>query len=311
MDAVLASRLFKDREIKFINYCRLYLQVLSFSDMFNAQGNALAVGIYDGYRSVSQSCSILLEPLQDRPSDVTWSLWRRFLRFITVDGCWVCKPLGPWNIGLSTRRRWPNYFAPSSDLLYCYVCGELVSHPRLGPNDFSEQRTTYDIQNLPTDAIPVDVTDIDVGWYMFDTVASVSLELDLVAFPTFVEYLQSQPEYESLLLQRFEIFDEDIYAVCEQLRVLSEIILVSDGGAIDNYGSYGWVVSTKEGTKIAQGSGSVFGCDPRSYRAEGYGAKAGTLFLIHCFTYCNVSIPEGPFTFYCDNEGLLKKLQYM
>jgi hypothetical protein len=49
MDAVLASRLFKTREIKFINYCRLYLQVLSFSDMFNAQGNALAVGIYDGY----------------------------------------------------------------------------------------------------------------------------------------------------------------------------------------------------------------------------------------------------------------------
>jgi hypothetical protein len=91
--------------------------------------------------------------------------------------------------------------------------------------------------------------------------------------------------------------------------VLSEIILVSDGGAVA--GSYGWVVSTKEGTKIAQGSGSVFGCNPQSYRAEGYGAKAGTLFLIHCFTYCNVSIPEGQFTFYCDNEGLLKKLQYM
>jgi hypothetical protein len=59
---VLASQLFKSREIKFINYCRLYLQVLSLSDMFNAQGNALAVGIYDGYRSVSQSRSVLLEP---------------------------------------------------------------------------------------------------------------------------------------------------------------------------------------------------------------------------------------------------------
>jgi hypothetical protein len=187
----------------------------------------------------------------------------------------------------------------------------LVSYQRLGPNDFSEKRTTYDIQHLPADAIPVDVTDIDVGWYMFDTVIPVPLEMDLVAFPTFVEYLQGQPEHESLLLQRFEIFAEDIYPVCAQIRVLSEIVLVSDGGAIDDYGSYGWVVSTKEGIKIAQGSGSVFGCDPRSYRAEGYGGKAGTLFLIHCFTYCNVSIPEGQFTLYCDNKGLLKKLQYM
>jgi hypothetical protein len=48
MDVVLASRLFKPREIKFINYCRLYLQVLSLSDMYNAQGNALAVGITTG-----------------------------------------------------------------------------------------------------------------------------------------------------------------------------------------------------------------------------------------------------------------------
>jgi hypothetical protein len=62
---------------------------------------------------------------------------------------------------------------------------------------------------------------------------------------------------------------------------------------------------------MAQGSGSVFGCNPRSYRAEGYGAKAGMLFLIHCFKYCNVPIPEGQLTLYCGNEGLLKKLQYM
>jgi hypothetical protein len=166
MDVVLASKLFKPREIKFVNYCQLYLQVLSLSDMmYNAQGNALAVGIYDRYQSVSQSHSVLLEPLQDRPSKVTWSLWRRFLRFITADGCWVCEPLGPWYNGLSTHGRWPNYFAPSCDMLYCYVCEELVSYQRLGPNDFSERRTTYAIQHLPADAIQVDVTDIDVGWY--------------------------------------------------------------------------------------------------------------------------------------------------
>jgi hypothetical protein len=62
---------------------------------------------------------------------------------------------------------------------------------------------------------------------------------------------------------------------------------------------------------LATGLGSVFGSNPRSYRAEGHSAKAGTLFIIHCFRYCNVPIPPGQFTFYCDNQGLLKKLTYI
>jgi hypothetical protein len=120
MDVVLASNLFKAREIKFLNYCRLYLQVLTLSDMYNAQGDALAVGIYNGYRSHTQSRSTLLEPFQERPNSQAWSLWRRFLRHITTDGCWVYDPLGPWHAGLSTRRLWPSYYSPSQDFMYWY-----------------------------------------------------------------------------------------------------------------------------------------------------------------------------------------------
>jgi hypothetical protein len=143
MDVVLGSKLFKPREIKFLNYCRLYLQVLSLSDMYNAQGNALAVGIYDGYRAHSQSQSKLLEPFQERTNSQVWSLWRRFLSFLTVDGCWVYDPLGPWNAGISTRRQWPSYYSDSQDLLYRFNCNELVLHSRIGPRDFSMKGTSY------------------------------------------------------------------------------------------------------------------------------------------------------------------------
>jgi hypothetical protein len=71
------------------------------------------------------------------------------------------------------------------------------------------------------------------------------------------------------------------------------------------------LLSNKEGTWLARGSGSVFGFDPRLYRAEGHGAKAGILFMIQCFLYCHQPIPKGQLTFYCDNEGLLKKLTYL
>jgi hypothetical protein len=117
MDVVLASNLFQAREVKFLNYCRLYLQVLTLSDMYNAQGDALAVGIYDGYRSHTQSRSTLLEPFQERPNSQVWPLWRRFLRHITTDGCWVYDPLGQWQAGLSTRRQWPSYYSATLRLM--------------------------------------------------------------------------------------------------------------------------------------------------------------------------------------------------
>jgi hypothetical protein len=308
MDVVLASNLFQARETKFLNYCRLYLQVLSLSDMYNAQGNALAVGIYEGHQSHTQSRSTLLEPLQERPNSTVWSLWRRFLRHLTIDGCWVYEPLGPWYAGLSTRRQWPSYYSPSQDLLYRFDCNELTCHRRTDSQNFSANRVSYDTVALPPDAVPVDISDIDEGWYMFSPMLPDEEVSNTIAFPSFEEYISSLPDHESFLLRHVDMYGQSIYDVCQKLQTLSDIILVSDGGALDNIGSFGWVVSTTEGERLARGSGSVFGSDPRSYRAEGHGAKAGTLFVQHCFYYCNMPIPPGQFTFYCDNQGLLKKL---
>jgi hypothetical protein len=83
-------------------------------------------------------------------------------------------------------------------------------------------------------------------------------------------------------------------------------------GAAEDYGSFGWVLGLADGTRLAHGFGTVHGHEPSSYRAEGYGAKAGALFLLYLFHYCDRAIPhadsEGGSSFHCDNEGLLKKL---
>jgi hypothetical protein len=94
---------------------------------------------------------------------------------------------------------------------------------------------------------------------------------------------------------------------------LPDILLVSDGGAKDEYGSYGWVLGLSDGTRLVHGFGTVYGHNPNSYRAEGYEAKAGALFLWHLFQYCKCPISDaaeeaGGFQFLCNNEGLLKKL---
>jgi hypothetical protein len=99
---------------------------------------------------------------------------------------------------------------------------------------------------------------------------------------------------------------------CALITDLRDVILVSDGGAMDDHGSFGWVLGQQNGTRLAHGFGSVFGHDPRSYRAEGYGAKAAALFLWNLFQYSNCTIPDAPeagrFDYHCDNQGLLKKL---
>jgi exonuclease III len=311
MEEVLKSRLFQPREIKYVNYCRLYLQVVTLSDIYNAQGTAFAVGIYDGYKSASQSHSLLLEPLQERPNAQTWTLWRRFLRSLSPDKCHVYDNLGPWFRGLSSRRRWPCYYSPSCDMIYRLSCSEYIPHRRINTTSFSENRSFFGPCILPIDSIPVDITDIDVGWYMFQTTNPSNPPDEPNAFPSFSEYLQSLPDHECLLLQRYEILCDDVYDLCTNLQNISEIVLVSDGGAAFDCGSYGWVMCNQDGTRLARGSGSVFGFDPRSYRAEGHGAKAGILFLVHCFLYCQQPLPTGQFKFYCDNEGLLKKLEYL
>jgi hypothetical protein len=89
------------------------------------------------------------------------------------------------------------------------------------------------------------------------------------------------------------------------------VILVSDGSAANDHGSYGWVLGLLDGTRLAHGYGIVFEHDPSLYGAEGYGAKAGVLFLLHHFKYSTIVLPtadsDNGFKFYCNNKGLLKK----
>jgi hypothetical protein len=98
---------------------------------------------------------------------------------------------------------------------------------------------------------------------------------------TFSAHLNALPEHESSLLTNYALLQGDAVATCALITDLRDVILVSDGGARDDHGSFGWVLGLQNGTRLAHGFGSVFGHEPRSYRAEGYGAKAAALFLWH------------------------------
>ena len=64
MDVALASNKLTLCEMKHVNFCRLYLQMLTISDMCNAEGTTLAEGVLDGQRHNDQRYPILKEPYQ-------------------------------------------------------------------------------------------------------------------------------------------------------------------------------------------------------------------------------------------------------
>ena len=71
-------------------------------------------------------------------------------------------------------------------------------------------------------------------------------------------------------------------------------------------GTFGWVIGTTTGTCLASGSGTVFGFDPRSYRAETYECRADMAFLQLVFQFCD-SPMTGTLSVCLNNQGLLKR----
>jgi hypothetical protein len=87
-----------------------------------------------------------------------------------------------------------------------------------------------------------------------------------------------------------------------------KLYLISDGGAKDDLGSFGWELSIGR-LVLWQGKGPTFGLDPGSFRAESYGMLSVLLFLEFYIQFFQVSVTESiEHLFYCDNKGLVNRI---
>jgi hypothetical protein len=74
---------FSPQQLREINSCRLYLQVITVSDIVNAQGTCILQSAIKGERESSRVSS-LHWPNWQRPS--SWNSWRRLLHHISIRG---------------------------------------------------------------------------------------------------------------------------------------------------------------------------------------------------------------------------------
>jgi hypothetical protein len=123
---------------------------------------------------------------------------------------------------------------------------------------------------------------------------------------TFAEYISSLPLWDKRLLSAIDLVDPE--GLLAHLRSEDILLLVSDGGADNDLGSFGLLIASDEST-FTTVSNTTEGILPGSYRAESYGCLAILQFLYHFMHYHTVNSPKILNKFYCDNLSLITRLK--
>jgi hypothetical protein len=81
-------------ELRQINMCRIYLRVISVSDITDFDGTRITKSSYYGTRDDTHPTTWW--PNQQRPTKRGWCVWQRFLLSISDHNCYLLQTLGNW-----------------------------------------------------------------------------------------------------------------------------------------------------------------------------------------------------------------------
>jgi len=95
---------FDTYQLRCINTCRLYLKVITISDVTNAKGDRVLPHMVQGQPAIQRS-STLLWPSIPRPPKTFWQHWRILLQHLGTDYK-LSQPLGPWIAPTHYLWRW-------------------------------------------------------------------------------------------------------------------------------------------------------------------------------------------------------------
>ena len=163
MDHVLERGEFSAPEICRINYCRLYLQAITVSDVSTATGDKLAPGIRIGQPTLWSGATRLHKTHQDKPNPSTWRLWSIAMNLLADVNDKLYVPLRQWILPHHQQRQlWTVYFDPMTDSIFFPKAGIYEKHAKsknLFPYDYSGWSKI-----LPQEAYPVSLLEHQHGW---------------------------------------------------------------------------------------------------------------------------------------------------
>ena len=203
MDTVLATNQFTDAEVRRINYCRIYLQLVTISDLTTTEGDRIDPAILSGNRPQRQSASRLEWPRQERPSSREWTLWRSVVNKLWSDEAGkLHTALGPWLMPIHEQRQRHRSYLHGSTLYVkeedAYRECQQLSAQRYGETQFTIVWDDVPSQARPVIAIP---DEMYTCWRIL-AVTEVKLpEKPSMPVQLFEQYINSLDQWETALLQ--------------------------------------------------------------------------------------------------------------
>ena len=282
MDHILESQTFTPRQIRKLNYCRLYLQAITISDLTIPTGEALDPSKLVGKPSLQSSRTTWIPTNQERPTNAEWLLWKRAnLIWSTADGR-LHTPLKNWTEPIHKQRN--SHFAYRKcnnmwirQLDNLYQCYRITSSGRA-----KRRNQVMAWGDIPPNSVPIEVTPNDIKDWNIEQPSFPVMRaaiITMAATATFEAYIDTLDPWEIDIL-RHVTMDVDPFTLC--LETQNNFRAVSDGSALPTgSASFGWILSTRQGERLAEGMGPVRGMKVHSYRAEASGVLAFLRFLVH------------------------------
>ena len=122
MCIVLSLGKYKPGQIRWINYCRLYLNVVSIADITNARGNMIDPSMYAVNREAINTASRWQHVHQGKPDKSSWKLWQQVCKLFRTKirhRQYLYHPLGSWIVNPTNMRGdWQFWHDYQQDLLY-------------------------------------------------------------------------------------------------------------------------------------------------------------------------------------------------
>lgn len=285
MDGILSSGKFTAAEIRRLNYCRLYLQAQTLSDLTNITGDALDPAKLAG--QISAECSVThgVHINQERPSVTEWKLWRQANLLWSDERGRLHQPLGPWIQPIKKQRQRHQAYRLHRRLWV--RVHEQFMQCRLSADGDDVYHYTNNLcswQDIAGESLPVDVLPASPTTWRVSRASSIFIP-KVVHPATFDQYVQTLAPWEAELLSHMDC-STDAFTISEALT--HGLRGVSDGSVwLKQMGAYGWILSTDVGERAAEGMGPAPGATPTSYRSEAYGMLAILCFLKRLaeFTY--------------------------
>ena len=296
---------FTASQLDAINRCRLYLQLMTVSDVTTACGRFLTREARIGYYEKTRP-HYYRWPQQQRPTDDDWQWWEAAMSMLVSTDNELVEPLGPWTDSDTT---WTWFVSPSEERLYQREEGKWIYYSKIRSLR-RRSLPTFERQGESTE-FPMDAVRATVAQYgdqharLLAMATRSTLYLATVdSNPSLRQAIEGLSADQKWSMQEVEWSADGGQALVDAIAN-GCAIAVSDGSFKDEYGTAGWTIrgDTDDvfitGSNITPGDGQY----QSAYRSELSGLYG---IVVAVEVLCRVfNITDGSITVACDGESAL------